>query len=558
MNTQMKTGGAAERLPRRRSTLNSAGLEANGSGAKGKLRAAAHAAKSAALPREHGRDALTSLSEALSRDLACDYLEAKVAGSATRCPITPIASTAIVHDKMRVNLTHSKNIYNSSGGDDTNISITMPHLDRVFLTTASDHYEVVYDTADDLGQGITTRFRGPSNGGNQWNATSDIGFFAGNADRAIFPLVTRDGVTGGTGYQVFDNAFNATISIGGTPVTQFGIYGEVYVEPTVDSGGFDGWNLNYAVMTATGVILSTGVVTLTASLFPDRFAAGEVAKFIAADNLYAYNPATSTAEVIVFWLSNAEGDSDVEIKGYLNFSIDFYNAANTPGLLWRVPKLARLLTTHSASTYEEVDMDQYAMRTLASLFTFDGPLLAQGGFIAMTEVKARERITRTDLVDWAGSRPQSHYGKIIAGAFGWWAESRPEDFEYKSPCQPYDGDSKYLFCASTITDPSQQLNLVAITDFGYEFLTNSLLYEQSMAVPATYPQLMFLVMSSMPRFSSNDDHDQTILNKARRIKVEAAKASSGQSTPWWKRLLNTLGKVGKAVLPVLPSIIAAL
>jgi hypothetical protein len=525
--------------------------EVNTSGAsKQKLKQAAQVARTAQLPRERGRDHLSSLSEHLARDLACDYIEAKFTGKPARCPIAPIAETAIIHDKIRVNLNHRPILSSDvgSGAENLhNLSLVMPLLDNVLLTTAADTSPVIVDTSINLGPNLLTKFRtSNADGSSTWPISNDIAFFSGYS-RAQFPYVVTENNRTHTGYQVFDNA--AITGVGSQ--TKFFLRGVVDITESNETTGYRNWNLNYATLDASGAVLETGFVTMASGF--TQFSPGGFNQFALTNEF----PWHGSEEAITFWLTTPISAVVAEVRGNLSFSLCTASAADVKHATWYIPQTMRHLQTHTASTFAEVPADQYAIRELTSLFTFDGPYLAQGGFVAITEVKARETMDRTDLVDWAGSRSRSYYGKVVEGAYGVWIEDTLNDFAFRSICEPYESDTKYLMCASTITDGNQALNLVAIVDFSYEFLTNSLLHEKSFAVPAAYPQLVHAIISSMPRFSSNDDHKTAVVRPAMRLRNEAAK-SQAAPTPWWKRLLNTIGKVGKAILPVLPAIIAAL
>jgi hypothetical protein len=522
--------------------------EANTSGAsKQKLKQAASVARVAQIPREHGRDHLASLSENLSRDLACEYVEAKFTGKPARCPIAPIAETAIIHDKTRVNLSH-RPLYASDGGPSVhNMSLVLPLLDNVLLTTASSTSTIRVDTNINQGRNLLTKFRASNqDGADTWPISTDLAFFQG-ASVAQYPLVLNEANPLQTGYQVFDNA--AITGVGSQ--TKFFLRGVIHITETNETAGFRNWNLNFATINTGGTVLETGFVVLASGF--TSFSPGGFNQFALTNEI----PWHGTEELISFWLTSPVESMRAEVRGTLAFSLCTATAADAKSQDWYIPETMRHLTAHTASTFTQVPADKYAVRELTSLFTFDGPYLAQGGFIAITEVKAREIMNRTDLVDWAGSRTRSFYGKVVEGAYGVWIEDTLSDFNYRSICEPYDADTKYLMCVSTVTDPTQTLNLVAIIDFSYEFLTNSLLHEKSFAVPAAYPQLVHEIISMMPRFSSNDNHVKAVVRPAMRLRSEAAKSQTAP-TPWWKRLLNTLGKVGKAVLPVLPSIIAAL
>lgn len=525
--------------------------EANTPGAsKQKLKQAAQMARTAQLPKEKGRDSMVYLSEHLARDLACDYVEAKFTGKPARCPIAPIAETAIIHDKTRVNLHHRPMLASSVGVATENLhnlSLVMPLLDNVLLTTSDSLTQINVDTTINQRQNLLTKFRASNaDGSTTWPISNDIAFFSG-VSKAQYPFVLTENTPIHTGYQVFDNA--AITGVGSQ--TKFFLRGVIDILESNETTGFRNWNLNFATLDGSGTVLETGFVVMASGF--TSFSPGGFNQFALTNEF----PWHGTEEVISFWLTTPVGGVVAEVMGNLAFSLCTATAADVKESVWYVPGTMRHLTTHSASTFSEVPADQYAIRELTSLFTFDGPYLAQGGFIAITEVKARELMDRTDLVDWAGSRTRSHYGKVVEGAYGVWIEDTLKDFSYRSICEPYSADTKYLMCTSTVTDGTQSLNLVAVIDYSYEFLTNSLLHEKSFAVPAAYPQLVHAIISSMPRFSSNDAHNKAVVRPAMRLRNEAAKAQTSPS-PWWKRLLNTIGKVGKAILPVLPAIIAAL
>jgi hypothetical protein len=522
--------------------------EVNTSGAnKQKLKQAAKAAHAVQIPREHGRDHLASFSEGLSRDLACEYIEAKFTGKPARCPIAPIAETAIIHDKIRVNLSHRPLYANGGGPSVHNMSLVVPLLDNVLMTTADQTSSIRVDTNINQGRNLLTKFRASNQGGaDTWPISTDLAFFQG-ATVAQYPLVMNELDPLQTGYQVFDNA--AITGVGSQ--TKFFLRGVIDIIESNETAGYRNWNLNYATLNTSGTVLETGFVTMASGF--TSFSPGGFNQFALTNEF----PWHGNEESISFWLTTPVESMRCEVRGTLAFSLCTATAADVKSQDWYIPNTMRHLYAYAASTFSQVPADKYAIRELTSLFTFDGPYLAQGGFIAITEVKARELMDRTDLVDWAGSRTRSFYGKVVEGAYGVWIEDTLSDFSYRSICEPYESDTKYLMCVSTITDETQSLNLVAIVDFSYEFLTNSLLHEKSFAVPAAYPQLVHEIISMMPRFSSNDNHVKTVVRPAMRLRTEAAKSQTAP-TPWWKRLLNTLGKVGKAVLPVLPSIIAAL
>jgi len=552
----METDGSGLSRPRRREALNPAGLEANGNETsrrrKKNLKNAAKAASTLELPREHGADHMRDFSAALARDLDCEYLEAKFTGEEVRCPISPIGETAIVHDKLRVNLHHTPQLSGSSVNN-SNLTLVFPLLDGVVYSTASGPATFPRpDPTTGAGIGLTTRFRCVnSDGSNFWNISNDVAFYVDAGNLAQYPIALSDGNHLSTGYQVIDYAYISTI----VPAqTEYRIRGTITLDDTNETAGYNNWTLNVGVAGADGTIPVPSQRAITLASGGTEFTAGRPWTFDTSANDL---PITGADEAMVFWLTSPYSIGTVQVEGTLSFSFVTHDGTTVATDAWRVPGTMRLLQGFSASTLDEVKLNKYAVRTLASLFTFDGPMISQGGFVAITEVKAQETISKRDLTDWAGSRERSYHGKIIEGAYGVWVEDTLSDFKMRSLCKPYMGDTKYLLCASTITDTSQTTNLVALVDLGYEFTTNSLLYEKSFAVPAAYPQLMHLVISSMPRFSSNEGHEKEVVGKAIAVRRNAS-VSRAKPTPWWRRLINGVATVGKAVLPYLPQIIAAL
>jgi hypothetical protein len=495
-------------------------------------------------PSHEGAKGLNAMASLVAQELSSPYLESMFTGEACRSPVEPTGPTALVSDRKRLEMIYSEELGSTLTGRNYNQTLLHPTPEHPVMSTSGD--PLVFEVA--------TTVEGPqpkqhwavdfdldnSDGADYWNLSSFTALASGGK-RGLYPYVGDD-TPNTLGYQIFDQAWLANAA-----AVSYIVTGGLYLVPNVEIGLADEWSLRITTRTADGSPLQTLLATTSLG---SAFHSGDRVIFSVALTAFA------NAEYVTFDLEPDFNPISMRVSGTLQFAAIAYNE-NAYAPTYQYPDVYRALAVHDLSVYKTIPFTMAAMRQMTGLFSYSGPQVSQGGTISITRVNPRERVEHRDLIDYFGSRGDdaSYTGPLLHGGYGVWVPATRYEMSMHAKCVPPGPNTSYLACVSKISDASIKLNIVLAAEFGLEGTTLNNAFHKEVAGISMAPDIIFNIANSMKHFSSNDNHNKEVVNPAKRLRNEAAKANSGKKSTLGK-VLGGFKKAAEVVGMIAPALLA--